>query len=392
MLDVPVKSPGDSVFAAEITSMSSEEENIITDAGITLSGGDLFQISKAVANYVASGDYYTDTGAADAYVINVLASKKATTLYAVGTRVRFEPANANIGPSTINVSSLGVKAIVKSDGTALVGGELLENTEITLSFDGTAFRIVSNSHSSINTAVTKKFRDCILTNNAGDPAKDLDFGPGYFRADNADVVFHVPSTIVKQADVAWANGTATGGSSVLPLVTSTWLHAFYIAAPDGSVNAGWDTSITAANLMAAAASDGYIYYARRTSTYIDSGDDISPCYNKDDEFFWGGTTLDVTTVTNSFVAATVQTPLGVVVKAYLSFGMQGNAGGVTTIVYRSSLIPSQTIGAMQVNLSDYDVTQITALVDANSQIEHKWEGAVPITYNLEAHGYKELYS
>lgn len=80
----------------------------------------------------------TDTGAANAYVV-VLPYPPAA--YTVGQRVAFIPANGNTGPSTINVNSLGVKAIKRFDGTDLLIGDIPAGAFVELRYDGTDFRM-----------------------------------------------------------------------------------------------------------------------------------------------------------------------------------------------------------------------------------------------------------
>lgn len=139
MENIPTKNTGDSLTAAEFNQIPDELENAITNTGITLSSGDLSQLSKAIANYTASGDFYTDTGAADAYVLSVIASKQGPTSYATGTRVRFIVGNTNTGASTINVNTIGVKNIKTNAGTDPAAGDLTAGAIIELEYDGTNF-------------------------------------------------------------------------------------------------------------------------------------------------------------------------------------------------------------------------------------------------------------
>lgn len=143
MQNIPTKNTGDSLTAAEFNQIPDELENAITDTGQSLSGGDLFQLSKAIANMVASGDFYTDSGAADAYVLGTIGSKKGPTLYATGTRVRFVVGNTNTGASTANINALGVKSITL-DGAALIGSELVAGRIVELRYDssGGTFELV----------------------------------------------------------------------------------------------------------------------------------------------------------------------------------------------------------------------------------------------------------
>lgn len=133
-MDVASKSTGNSYVATELNQQVDELENIISDTGQTPSAGDLDQVGKGIVNYVAHGDFYTDSGIADAYVLSALGSKQSPTVYADGFKARFIVDNTNTGASTVNVATLGVKDIVKN-GVALSGGELAVGDEVTLRYD-----------------------------------------------------------------------------------------------------------------------------------------------------------------------------------------------------------------------------------------------------------------
>lgn len=138
MEDLNDKSNGDSVSATQWNGTRSEVQNVIEDFGIALSGADLDQLGKAIANYVAAGDFYTDTGAADAYVLTKIGDKQQPTTLAVvtnGLRARFRPANASTGASTVNVAGLGVKTLLQEDGTAIIAGDLATNKDAEIRYN-----------------------------------------------------------------------------------------------------------------------------------------------------------------------------------------------------------------------------------------------------------------
>lgn len=83
--------------------------------------------------------YAVDNGSANAYVISPPVSFSS---YSAGMTVRVLINNDNTGASTINVSSLGTKAIQKN-GAALTGGELEAGGVYDLTYDGTQFQIVN---------------------------------------------------------------------------------------------------------------------------------------------------------------------------------------------------------------------------------------------------------
>ena len=84
--------------------------------------------------------YSADTGSANAYVVTLA---KVPPAYVAGMRVTFKAANANTTASTINVNSLGAKAIQTWEGSAISSGTIAANQLVTVQYDGTAFRIMS---------------------------------------------------------------------------------------------------------------------------------------------------------------------------------------------------------------------------------------------------------
>jgi hypothetical protein len=133
MQDLNDKVTGGNLTAAEWNEVPSEIQNVIEATGQTLSSGDLNQLGKGVAEYAASGAFYTDSGAADAYVLTATGGKQAPAAYADGQTFTFVTANANTGASTANPGGLGVKNIKLADGTDPGAGAI--NGRTTLHYD-----------------------------------------------------------------------------------------------------------------------------------------------------------------------------------------------------------------------------------------------------------------
>lgn len=82
---------------------------------------------------MANGDFYTDGGAADAYVLTKIGTKQTAPAYTDGFKIRFIPANTNTGASTVNAAGLGVKNLKDTAGGDLVAGAVTA-TEIVLAY------------------------------------------------------------------------------------------------------------------------------------------------------------------------------------------------------------------------------------------------------------------
>lgn len=132
-MDIVSKITGDSLTANEFNQIPSELEGLITDTGQTPAAGDLAQIRQAVARMSGSGDFYTDSGSANAYSLATIGSQPRPAAYTDGMRVRFVPGNNNTGASTVNVAGIGIKNIKTGSGAgtdpaadAIVSGEIIE--------------------------------------------------------------------------------------------------------------------------------------------------------------------------------------------------------------------------------------------------------------------------
>ncbi len=145
MQDLNDKNSGDSLTAAEWNEVPSEIQNVIEGLGITLSGGDLNQLGQGIAGYVVNGDFGTDSGAADAYVVTEIGGKQKPPAYTDGFRLSFRVGTTNTGASTVNAFGLGVKNIVYKS-SALSAGMFLTGLIVNLVFDfaNDRFELVPN--------------------------------------------------------------------------------------------------------------------------------------------------------------------------------------------------------------------------------------------------------
>ena len=144
MQSYPTKTDGVSVEpAAEYNNLASELKSTVTSLGITLDSGSIIQLAEVIQIYSLIGKYYTDSGAADAYVLTAdPVTRISPTIYYDGMEVSWLPAFSNTGASTINLAGLGVKSVVKNDGaTALNALDIVANKFSRATYDGTNFRL-----------------------------------------------------------------------------------------------------------------------------------------------------------------------------------------------------------------------------------------------------------
>ena len=84
--------------------------------------------------------YAQDTGTANAVIVQMPHTLDS---YTTGMEVVFKKiASASTGAATINIDGVGVKSILRYDGSALSSGDLPAGAVVCLRYDGTAFRII----------------------------------------------------------------------------------------------------------------------------------------------------------------------------------------------------------------------------------------------------------
>lgn len=88
------------------------------------------------ADYVKHTGYAVATGNANAYIATL---NPALSAYQEGVSLRLKINVANTGASTVNVNGLGAKPIKKSNGNAVVSGNLKAGSVYTLAYDGASF-------------------------------------------------------------------------------------------------------------------------------------------------------------------------------------------------------------------------------------------------------------
>lgn len=114
--------------------------NAILDAAITPANNDLTQLAQAIRR--ASFIYVVDAGSANSVAINPL---KAPTSYTAGLAYEVKVIAANTGATTVNVSGLGARALIRMNGQPLVAGDLATNGIALIVYDGVSFQLLTSA-------------------------------------------------------------------------------------------------------------------------------------------------------------------------------------------------------------------------------------------------------
>lgn len=122
----------------------------------------------------------------------------------------------------------------------------------------------------------------MLSNNATDADHDIDIATGEAVDSTASYLLKLTTGLTKQIDAVWAAGTNVGGLFSGAVAADTWYYVFLIRKDsDGSLDAGFDTDISAANIPA-----GYTAYRRIGAVLTDSAANIWPFGQREDRFYF----------------------------------------------------------------------------------------------------------
>lgn len=96
----------------------------------------------AKVSQVQDGGYVTLSAVSGSDTITATCAP-AITAYAAGQFFTFVSAGANTGAVTLNINSLGAKAVTKEGTTALAAGDIASGAVVCVEYDGTRFQLVA---------------------------------------------------------------------------------------------------------------------------------------------------------------------------------------------------------------------------------------------------------
>ncbi|MNK96458.1 hypothetical protein D3C87_1167380 [compost metagenome] len=159
--------------------------------------------------------------------------------------------------------------------------------------------------------------------------------PGAWRSADDATNLILPSSTTKtiQASGAWAAGSGNNGLFSGAISPNTWYHMFVIRnVTTGAVDAGFDTSTSAANIPA-----GWTAYRRVGSVFVNVSTQILPFINEGHEFRYVTPQQDVTNV--GIGAATpvgISVPAGIAVLAKIAMYVNLQAARVGAAAWSTS--------------------------------------------------------
>jgi hypothetical protein len=124
--------------AAAIENTQREIVNLITDAALTPDNANLHQLSQGVQSGKLNS---ADDTSGTANIVN-LSLTPALASYNKGLVVVAKIANANTGPTTLNVNGVGATAVLRPDGTPLLPSDLSAGSMAFFVYNGTNWQLI----------------------------------------------------------------------------------------------------------------------------------------------------------------------------------------------------------------------------------------------------------
>jgi hypothetical protein len=326
----------------------------VADTGLLLNGTSVIQFNDASQNIGAPSNAILDINATDEIELNATLVDVNGNLDVSGTIVGAGaitggglmttggniviPNAGNIGSAgdtdSMSIASNGVvtfsQAPVFPDGSIPIAdldidgatdiGAAIADADLFIVDDGAGGTnrktTASRLKTYIDAGLPRGYLSGMGLSNETDTDHDITVGIGEVR-DNANAVDIVlASAMTKRIDATWASGSDNGGlASGVSLENNTWYHVHAIVV-SGSADIGFDTSVTAANLVA---NNSASAFRRIGAVLTDGSGNILNFIQDGDEFIFKAqiTNINASAIGTARVTQVVSVPLGVRCRAIL---------------------------------------------------------------------------
>ena len=377
--------------AALVNDLFGFQQALLSAAGIVPTGNpdsvSESQYMQALVE-IASGRAFTydDTGATNAYALDVQNNQYQIGSLFDGLRAGFRTSNSNTAGVTVNLAGLGAKTLVDVNGDALTGGEVLTTSvnEIVYDITNDRFTLVSTASGSTPPVTPpfypKNYIDGLeLANSSGDADHDIDIIPGECVDSNGDVLLVLPSATTKRLDSVYSFGSGNGGRFAGSLAADAWYHVFIIKRDsDDAIDVGFDTSPTAANIPA-----GFTDYNWIGAIKTDGSLNILGFTQAGNEFLWKEPigSFNTTDPGTAAILQEVDVPTDITVSANLTFNLLLTAASaldsilLATSPLQDDIIPSSSVLTIRAygpnNDIESDSSAVNILTDNLARVRYR---------------------
>lgn len=207
----------------------------------------------------------------------------ATTIYA---RVRARSRSSGPGAYSVTLNTITGQAQSADIAPGAITAEKIDSS------DPIEFTGLDDADVGAKLSLSGYINGLTLSNNSIDANRDIDIASGVARDSTGVLSIILSSSLTKQIDAVWASGTNAGGrASGVSLSADTWYYVFLVSNSTGAaVDAGFDTSISAANLLS---DSNLTLYRRIGAVRTDSSSNIYAFTQLNNEFIWDVPKQDV---------------------------------------------------------------------------------------------------
>ena len=389
---------GNTVAAIEWNQLA-DVDNLVINSGQTPSTSNLDQIAIASSRYSSGGQFFTDSGTANAYLLTPVSPFKSPVSsgagegYFNGMIIIFRAGNANSGASTVNVNSAGVKNLKKADGTDVGTGDILTNRDVAFRYDGTNFIKVENFNPATNTVQGISYlpQKITIANNTTDSNNDIDISGGNFVFSDFSGQAYVPA-MTKRLDANWTAGTNQGGLDTGAKANSQGYAVYAIYNPSTNVA---DYLFTATGVTAITLPSGFTKLKYIGSILTNSSGNII-AFKQVDNYFYFNNIFDASPSTPSsgtYSTYTLSVPRVNGIIAMVNSVIDYTGSGIVTIGVNYKITGSSSIVAFESfykPTNGYDGLSAEAFVPTNSsgQIDVAFLYTAPATnFKIKTKGY-----
>jgi hypothetical protein len=225
-------------------------------------------------------------------------------------------------------TNIGMSITPKGTGVITIAGPVVASSGVTLgagslvfpTADGSAGQIIETDGSATLSFVTncpRSYLAGLTMSNDTDASHDIAIAVGQCRDSTNVQPMLLSAILTKRIDATWAAGDNAGGLCDTDFASgggdaeaSTWYHVHLIKHADGTVDAGFDKSLTATELLD---DSGYTYYRRIGSVLTDGAKSIVAFWQRGDWFWWDDPpdSVDVVNLGAATVDYAIEAPLDV---------------------------------------------------------------------------------
>lgn len=232
------------------------------------------------------------TGSSNAYAV---AANRTISAYYDGLRMAFEANHANTGAATLNVDSVGAKAIRKNGNAALVTGDIISGQKVDVIFDADNDYWQAVSFGGTSSPTTTR-GDLIARGASADERKALGADNTLLASDGTDPNWETLSSLL---DAIFSNAQGAtlyrGASAWAALSPGT--NGQFLQSQGAGANVQWASAAAAADLDAVEGNIALLAMQVAAETSLSSGDLV-------DGFLWAFESDELSTSTNATYDAT----------------------------------------------------------------------------------------